>query len=305
MTQDEAIYFNEKYGTSFEYVGMEAYKDSIGVFAVLQKGLKPMGITKPSITEERPELDLGQNAMKQHVQNFLAYLKKPTADREIVDSVQNYCIYDGRHADEQFKKVAKFTIYSNLELEQKELTLNDMQIRKLAEFTEPIDPKNIFVFKVHRGIGCRYIEYMYSKISYMQSELDDYISHRLVDEGYIDANINQKLSDEELFKAIDKLKLRFKLEKLSEIRQNKEKYIYTNVISADENVKMTANVRKIAHVTALDLSVEAEPGEYAFIIRNPETEQCLKQLASSSDNKAISAYDISVLPQGAFFFTIK
>jgi hypothetical protein len=32
-TMQEATYLNEKYGTSFEYEGMEAYNDSVGVFA--------------------------------------------------------------------------------------------------------------------------------------------------------------------------------------------------------------------------------------------------------------------------------
>ena len=235
----------------------------------------------------------------------MAFLKKPLADREVVDSVQNYMIYHKRHADEQFKGIARFTLYSNLETNFREMNVNDFVLRKISDFTEPIDPKNIFVFKVHKGIGCRYMEYMYSKISYKQSELTDYISKRLVNEGYIDANINQKLSDDELFKAIDKMEFQFKVEKLLKIRQNKEKFLYTNTIPTAKNVKLTSNTRKIGHVTALDISINAEPGEYAFIIRSPQVEQYLKQLGTDSNNKDLQNFDMSVLTQGAFFFTIK
>ena len=228
-TMEEATYLNEKYGTTFEYEGMEALNDSIGVFAHLSKGLKPMAITKPeSITDERPVPDLGQDGIKQYVQDWTAFLKKPLADREVIDSVQNYMIYNNRHADVQFKGVAEFTLYSNLETNIQELKVNEFVLRKLADFTDPIDPNNIFIFKVHKGIGCRYMEYMYSKISYKQSELIDYVSKRLVNEGYIDANINQKLSDDELFKAIDKMEFQFKLGKLLKMRQNKDKFMYLN-----------------------------------------------------------------------------
>ena len=155
------------------------------------------------------------------------------------------------------------------------------------------------------SIGCRYMEYMYSKISYKQSELMDYVSKRLVDEGYIDANINQKLSDDELFKAIAKLEFQFKVEKLLTIRQNKEKFLYTNTIPAAENVKLSSNTRKIGHVTALDITIDAEPGEYAFILRKPEVDQHFKQMKDKSEDKDIQNFDISVLTEGAFFFTIK
>ena len=305
-TMEEATYLNEKYGTTFEYQGMEALNDSIGVFAHLSKGLKPMAITKPeSITDERPVPDLGQDGIKQYVQDWIAFLKKPLADREVIDSVQNYMIYNNRHADVQFKGVAEFTLYSNLETNIQELKVNEFVLRKLADFTEPIDPNNIFIFKVHKGIGCRYMEYMYSKISYKQSELMDYVSKRLVNEGYIDANINQKLSDDELFKTIDKMEFQFKLGKLLKMRQNKDKFMYTNTIPAAKNVKLTSNTRKIGHVTALDVTINAEPGEYAFIIRDPEVEYYLKQLGTDSNDMDLQNFDISVLSQGAFFFTIK
>ena len=304
-TMEEATYLNEKYGTTFEYKGMEALNDSIGVFAHLASGMKPMGITKiKTISDEKPIPDFGQDAIKQYVQDYIGFLKNPLADREIIDSVQNYMIYDGRHADEQFKGTAKFTLYSNLETNIQESKVNEFLSRKISDFTEPIDPKNIFVFKVHKGIGCRYMEYMYSKIIYKQSELMDYTCKRLVNEGYIDANINQKLSDDELFKAIDKMEFQFKIEKFLKIRQNNEKFMYTNTISAAKNVKLTSNTRKIGHVTALDVYIEAEPGEYAFVIRNPEVEQYIKELDASKDN-GFYDFDISVLTEGAFFFTIK
>lgn len=304
-TMEEATYLNEKYGTTFEYEGMEAYNDSIGVFAQLANGMKPMGITKyETITDDKPIPDFGQDIIKQYVQDHIALLKKPLADREIVDSVQNYMIYNKRHSDVQFKGIAKFTFYSNLETNIDELKVNDFLLRKISDFTEPIDPKNIFVFKVHKGIGCRYMEYMYTKISYKQSELMDYISKRLVNEGYIDANINQKMSDEQIFRAMDLMEFEFKVEKLLKIRQNNEKFMYTNTIPAAKNVKLTSNSRKIGHVTALDVCIEAEPGEYAFVIRDPEVEKYVKELDDSKD-KGFYDFDISVLTEGAFFFTIK
>lgn len=295
-TMQEATYLNEKYGTSFEYAGMEAYNDSIGVFAHLDSILMPMSITKPSkMTEERPVPDLGQDGIRQYVQDFIAMMKKPLADREIVDSVQNYMIYNGSHSDYQFKGTARFTIYSNPETNIDNLTVNDVQLRKAGDFIEPVDPKNIFVFKVHKGIDCRFMEYMYSKITYKQSELADYVSKRLVDDGYIDANINKKISDDQLFRAMDKLEFQFKVEKLMKLRQNKDKYLFTNTLPAAKGVKINSVVRKVAHVTALEVSIDAEPGEYAFIIRNPEVEKDLR-----TEN-----IDFSVLSQGAFFFTIK
>ena len=305
-TKQEATYLNEKYGTTFEYEGMEALNDSVGVYAHLNSGMKPMGITKcETITDERPIPDLGQDGIKQYVQDWMAFLKKPLADREVIDSVQNYMIYKHRHAGEQFKGTARFTLYSNLETDIQELKTKDFLLRKIADFNEPIDPKNIFIFKVHKGIGCRYMEYMYSKISYKQSEMIDYVSTRLSNEGYIDANINQKLSDDELFKAVTKMEFQFKVEKLLALRQNNEKFLYTNTIPAAENVKLSSNTRKIGHVTALDITIDAEPGEYAFILRKPEVDQHFKQMKDKSEDKDIQNFDISVLTEGAFFFTIK
>lgn len=306
LTQQEALYFNEKYGTSFEYEGMDALNDSIGVFAALPSGMKPMGITKyETITDEKPIPDFGQDFIKQYVRNYISFLKNPLADRAVVDSVQNYMIYNHRHADVQFGEKARFTLYSNLEMNIQELRVNDFVQRKVSEFTEPIDPSNIFVFRVHKGVGCRYMEYMYSKISYMQIELNNYIVKRLVNEGYTDADMNQKLSDDELFKAIDRMELQFKAEKYASMNLNKEKFLYTNIIPAAKNVRITSNTRKVGHVTALDVTIDAEPGEYAFIIRNPEVEQYLKQLNEESQNNDQRGFDISVLTQGAFFFTIK
>ena len=296
LTLAEATYLNNKYGTNFEGEGMEAYNDSIGVFAHLDGKLKPMSITKSSkMTEERPVPDLGQDGIRQYVQDFISMLKNPLADKEIVDSVQNFMIYNGHHSDYQFKGTAKFTIYSNPEANIGNLTVNDVQLRKAGDFMEPVDPKNIFVFKVHKGLDCRYMEYMYSKITYKQSELAEYVSKRLVDDGYIDANINKKISDEHLFRLMDKLEFQFKVEKLLKLRQNKDKYLFTNTIPAAKGVKIKSAVRKVAHVTALEISIDAEPGEYAFIIRTPEVEKDLK-----TEN-----FDFSILLQGAFFFTIK
>ena len=309
-TMQEATYLNEKYGTSFEYEGMEAYNDSIGVFANLNGKMKPMGITKPeTITDEKPVPDFGQDAIKQYVQDYISFLKKPFADRIIVDSVQNYMIYNKRNADEQFKGAAKFTFYSNLETNIGELTVNEMLLRKISDFTEPIDPKNIFVFRVHKGVGCRYMEYMYSKITYKENELMDYISKRLVNEGYVDASINQKMSDEQVFSAIDKMEFQFKVEKLLKIRQNNEKFMFTNIIPAADDVTLKSNIRKVGgHVTALDITIDAKPGEYAFIIRNPEVEKYFKNLGDEEKDekkrKMLQNFDISVLTQGAFFFTI-
>lgn len=301
LTMDEAIYLNEKYGTNFEYEGMEAFNDSVGAFAHMDGGIIPIGITKcESIIDERPVPNIGQNEIKQFIQNWLSILKEPFADREIVDSVQNYMVYDQAHADVKFKDIAKFTLYSNPVTNYQDLKVGDVLLRKIPYFTEPLDPKNIFLFKVHRGIGCRYMEYMYTKITYKESELTDYIRKRLVDEGYIDSNINQKMSDEQLFKAMAKMEFEFKIEKLLIIRRNNERFIYTNTIPAAKNVKLTFNERKVGgHVTALDVMIDAEPGEYAFVIRNPEVEQ------NNSNGNELNNIDVSVLTQGAFFFTIK
>lgn len=310
LTREEANYLNEKYGTSFESPEMDEFRDSIGVFAHLEGGMMPMRITKyVAITEERPIPDFGQDEIKQYVKDYITFLKNPLTDREIVDSVQNYLIYNHSHADEQFKGTAKFTIYSNLNNDASEITLNDFQQRKIIDFLQPIDPNNILIFKVHKGIGCRFMEYMYSKISYKQSELSDYICRRLIDDGYIDASIEQKISDEQLFKAIDKMEYQFKLGKLLEVRQNNEKFIYTNTIPAAKNVIVNTNVRKIGLVTALDVSIDAKPGEYAFIIRKPDVEEYLKHIGDNEKDekkrKRLQNFDIPILAEGAFFFTIK
>lgn len=142
LTKKEAEYFHEKYGADFEYDGMEEYNDSIGVYAQLNGRLKPMSITMYNkISDERPVLDLGQNVIKGYVKDFMGFLKKPFGDREVVDSVQDYLIYNHLHAEEQFKGVAKFTIYSNKELDFENLTVNDLRLRKLGDFVEQIDPK--------------------------------------------------------------------------------------------------------------------------------------------------------------------
>lgn len=50
-------------------------------------------------------------------------------------------------------------------------------------------------------------------------------------------------------------------------------------------------------------------GEYAFIIRNPEVDEYFKQMVSEKKDekwrKRHEGFDVSVLTQGAFFFTIK
>lgn len=107
-----------------------------------------------------------------------------------------------------------------------------------------------------------------------------------------------------MFKAMDLMEFEFKVEKLLKIRQNNEKFMYTNTIPAAKNVKLTSNSRKIGHVTALDVYIEAEPGEYAFVIRDPEVEKYVKESDTSKDN-GFYDFDISVLTEGAFFFTIK
>lgn len=310
LTKEEALYFNKKYGANFEYDGMEAYNDSVGVYAHINGNLKPMGITIPdNISEEKPTLDFGQDEIKKYVQDYISFLKKPFADREIVDSVQNYMIYNHRHAEEQFKGEAEFTIYSNLELSS-DITVNDMRLRKLAYFTQTIDPNNILVFKVRKGVGCRYMEYMYSKITYKQSELTNYVSRRLIDDGYIDANINKKLSDDELFKEKNELEYQFKIGKLLKAVNTGEKFMYTNVISAAKGVSIKTSTRRVGvHVTALDINIKADPGEYAFIIRNPDAEEVLKHVGDNIEDelmrKKVKNWDISLLNQGAFFFTIK
>ena len=83
------------------------------------------------------------------------------------------------------------------------------------------------------------MEYMYNKISYKQSELTDYVSKRLIDDGYIDAKINQKLSDDQLYSAMEKLEMEFKIAKLLTMDLNGEKFRDANVVPSrrgnDEN----------------------------------------------------------------------
>ena len=313
-TKEETEYIRNKYFSTFakispEFDGMEAYYDSVGVYARLEGTLKPIGYTThDKITEIRPVLDLGQDEIKQYVKDVLASIKNPLADRVIVDSIQNYFIYDKSHADEQFKGAAKFTIYSNnAVVNNTEWTMNDALRRRVTLFEKPVDLNNIFVFKVHRGVGCRYMDYMYSKITYKQSELTDYVSKRLVDEKYIDANCNGLISDEQLFETIDKLQNDFKKERLSEIIGNNEKFIYTNKVTKAPNVKMTSNTRCIVegHVTAQDITIEAAPGEYAFIIRDPQIEKSYKDFKEEHKNSSAGNIDISLLSLGAIFFTIK
>lgn len=108
-------------------------------------------------------------------------------------------------------------------------TFNDYDLRKIGDFSEPIDPENIVVFKVHKGIGCRYMEYMNYKMSYKESEMTDFITKSLIEDGYIDASINQKISDDELFKAIILREALFKLNKIHEMHENKEQIAFAKV----------------------------------------------------------------------------
>ena len=73
---------------------------------------------------------------------------------------------------------------------------------------------------------------MYNKISYKQSELTDYVSKRLIDDGYIDAKINQKLSDDQLYSAMDKLEMEFK----SVLKQNRVNMLSSFVIQKLKNI---------------------------------------------------------------------
>lgn len=287
-TKEEADYLREKYGINAEYQGMNAYNDSTGVFAHIDGKTKPVGITRyETITDERPVPDLGIEEIRQYVRDYMTFLKNPAADKMIADSTQNYMVYKNRHAADQFKGTASFTFYTK----------------------QDVDPKNVFVFRVKKGVGCRYMEYQYSKITYRQSELNNYVSKQLVAEGYVDAKINQKLSDEELFAAIPKIELQFKVEKLLTVRRNNEKFVYTNTVPPAENAKVTTAVRKAGHVNALDISIDAEPGEYAFVIRDPEAEERLKHIGEDTADEyelgLLRNYDYSVLTEGAYFFSVK
>lgn len=310
-TIQEATYLNEKYGTSFEYEGMEAYDDSIGVYAHMNGKMEPINVTKyRTITDELPLAFYDQDEIEQHLNNHLSIMREQRSNKVIIDSVQNYMIYDNRHADKRFTGTAKFTIYSNLNSARILLKNNFKNTNGLYSFMKPIDPQRIFVFKVHKGIDCRYMEYQYSKITYKQSELVDYIKRRLIADGYIDANIDRKISDEQLLRAIDLLAFQFKMDKLLKIRKNNEKFSYTNTIPAAKNAILKSNTRRVGgHVTALDISIDAEPGEYAFVILKPEVEEHIKHWGDDEEDentrKLFQNFDISVLTNGAFFFTIK
>lgn len=105
------------------------------------------------------------------------------------------------------------------------------------------------------------------------------------------------------------MEFQFKVEKLVKIIQNKDRFLYSNIVPEAKNVKVSSNTRKIGHLTALDVCIDAEPGEYAFIIRNPEVDMYFKQMVSKEKDekwlKRLEGFDVSVLTQGAFFFTIK
>lgn len=278
------------------------------MYAHIDGLMKPLRPTDPGvITDERPAIDFGKEELERHRQR-IALIRKPLEERVIVDSAQNYMVFSHRHADEQFKGVAKFTIYSNEHAFNDTLTVSDL--RKSVDFMEPIDPQNIFIFKVNKGIACRYMEYMYSKISYKQTELIDYVRKRLIDEGYTDDEYNLKVPDEVLFNAMNEMIYQFRVGKLKKTIEDKDKFIYANVIPAAKNARMTSNVRKVGgHVTALDICIDAEPGEYAFFIRKPEVEENLKHIGDDikdeKERKFVKNVDISILTQGVYFFTIK
>ena len=138
----------------------------------------------------------------------------------------------------------------------------------------------------------------------------DYVRKRLIDEGYTDDEYNLKVPDEVLFNAMNEMIYQFRVGKLKKTIEDKDKFIYANVIPAAKNAKMTSNVRKVGgHVTALDICIDAEPGEYAFFIRKPEVEEDLKHIGDDikdeKERKFVKNVDISILTQGVYFFTIK
>ena len=85
--------------------------------------------------------------------------------------------------------------------------------------------------------------------------------------------------------------------------------IICGIVPPAKNVKLKTTARKVAQVTALEVSIEAEPGEYAFVIRNPGVEDYMKHLTDDVENenerKILQNFDIPVLSGGAYFFTIK
>lgn len=305
-TEKEAAYLNETYGANVEYEGMEAYNDSIGVFANYDGVLKPMSVTKYVISEERPIPDFGQEGLKQYVEQFISSLKNPFAYKEIVDSTQNYMVFANRHADDRFKGKAKFSFYSNAETNVDELTVNELLNRKLSLFTFPIDPKDILIFKIRKGLNCRYMEYMYSIVRYQEKDLMDYISERLSGEGCFEALAQNKISVEEVYRAIDKMELQFKVEQLTSTILNNDNFVNTNEIPVSDKVRISSSSRKIGgHVTVLDLVIDAEPGEYAFIINNTEQEVHELSKGDESKHESLKFVKSSALIGGAFFFTIE
>ena len=79
-----------------------------------------------------------------------------------------------------------------------------------------------------------------------------------------------------------------------------KKYIYTNAVPEAKNVKISSNTRMVGgHVTALDLCIDAEPGEYGFVIMNQEDEK--KYRAETKDTN----FEMSVLSKGVYLFTVK
>lgn len=311
LTADEARYLNETYGTSFDYEGMEAYNDSIGVFAHVDGKLNPMGVNiNAHETDECPGLESTASDAKQYVDNWIDRLKHPLADREIVDSVQTYLVYECRHSDVQFKGKARFTIYANNDVDRSDKTLKEALLREQINYFNAIDPNNILIFKVHKGLNCRYVDYRYSLVKYKESELMDYMSKQLSEKSLVNKNWDKSTSDTELQKEMDQMLFDFKKAKLAKMITNNDKLVYANAINPAKNMKFTTAKRNVGgHVTAIDLTVDAEPGEYGIIIKDPETEEYMKQqIAETKDDatrKQLQNYDQSQLSLGAFFFTVK
>lgn len=85
--------------------------------------------------------------------------------------------------------------------------------------------------------------------------------------------------------------------------------MYANTVPVASGARISSNTRKVGNVTVLDVTINAEPGEYAFLIRNPEVDEYFKQMAKDEKDeqwsKRLEGFDLSILTQGAFFFTIK
>ena len=172
------------------------------------------------------------------------------------------------------------------------------------------DPNNILIFKVHKGLNCRYVDYRYSLVKYKESELMDYMSKQLSEKSLVNKNWDKSTSDTELQKEMDQMLFDFKKAKLAKMITNNDKLVYANAINPAKNMKFTTAKRNVGgHVTAIDLTVDAEPGEYGIIIKDPETEEYMKQqIAETKDDatrKQLQNYDQSQLALGAFFFTLK